>query len=153
MIISMMISLCTWGLAVYSVGVMGIWFSVPGAMWKARCLMMGMSRWWTIATWAHILYRDYKLRQLPQVMIFSITKRFIDWGFRTFLPSVLRSLRRSNRSRRILCQIKPKSRCLSPSWRPSWLCQTNSSSLCPPPKGWRWQNTIIMLNMYFKLDK
>ena len=41
----------TWGFAVYNVGVMGIWFSVPGAMWKARCLMIGMSRWWTIATW------------------------------------------------------------------------------------------------------
>ena len=41
----------TWGFAVYKVGVMGIWFSVPGAMWKARCLMIGMSRWWTIATW------------------------------------------------------------------------------------------------------
>ena len=40
----------TWGLAVYKVGVMGIWFSVPGAMWKARCLIIGMSRWWTIAT-------------------------------------------------------------------------------------------------------
>ena len=34
----------------YNVGVMGIWFSVPGATWKARCLMIGMSRWWTIAT-------------------------------------------------------------------------------------------------------
>ena len=41
----------TRGFAVYKVGVMGIWFSVPGAMWKARCLMIGMSRWWTIATW------------------------------------------------------------------------------------------------------
>ena len=47
----------------YKVGVMGIWFSVPGAMWKARCLMIGMSRWWTIATWnkgSESMYYYYK---------------------------------------------------------------------------------------------
>ena len=111
---------------------MGIWFSVPGAIWKALCLIIGMSRWCTMATWNIVLVKGGN-------------------SGRTLLrtPSVLHCPRRNNRSQRTRYQTIQRIHCPCQSWRPSWRFQTSSSSQCQGLRGWRWKERVFVFSGTF----